>query len=327
MQPRKLIRTFFAAAIAAVLVAAGPAAAEDYPTKPIHLVVPFAPGGVTDILGRFLAQRLGTAYGQPVVVENRPGVSGHIGAQLVAKSPGDGYTLLIGTIGIHSAYSVYSKLSYDPATELQPIMVLGESPNIVLVAPSSPYKTFGDFLADVKAHPGKLNFASAGPGSSVHMVTVLFEQMSGTQMTHVAYKGSGPALVDLMAGRIQVMFDNFSSSIALVKSGKLRALAVTSAQRDPRLPGVPTIAESGVPGYEAVIWLGLLAPKGTPPSIVSRLNAEIAKIQNRPEVRQEWASQGALPMVMPPEEFTRYLNDDIVKWERIVKISGAKADQ
>lgn len=326
MQPRKLIRTFFAAAIAAVLVAAGPAAAEDYPTKPIHLVVPFAPGGVTDILGRFLAQRLGTAYGQPVVVENRPGVSGHIGAQLVAKSPGDGYTLLIGTIGIHSAYSVYSKLSYDPATELQPIMVLGESPNIVLVPPSSPYKTFGDFLADVKAHPGKLNFASAGPGSSVHMVTVLFEQMSGTQMTHVAYKGSGPALVDLMAGRIQVMFDNFSSSIALVKSGKLRALAVTSAQRDPRLPGVPTIGESGVPGYAGTSWFTLAAPASMPKALVDKLNHDATKVMTTPEATRQLEALGLTLTPNTPEQAAAFFKTETVKWTKVIQAAHVRLD-
>ena len=326
MQPRKLIRTFFAAAIAAVLVAAGPAAAEDYPTKPIHLVVPFAPGGVTDILGRFLAQRLGAAYGQPVVVENRPGVSGHIGAQMVAKSPGDGYTLLIGTIGIHSAYSVYSRLSYNPATELQPIMVLGESPNIVLVPPSSPYRTFGDFLADVKAHPGKLNFASAGPGSSVHMVTVLFEQMSGTQMTHVAYKGSGPALVDLMAGRIQVMFDNFSSSIALVKSGKLRALAVTSAQRDPRLPGVPTIAESGVPGYAGTSWFTLAAPASMPKALVDKLNHDATKVMTTPEATRQLQALGLTLTPNTPEQAAAFFKTETVKWTKVIEAAHVKLD-
>ncbi|MGA8033872.1 MAG: tripartite tricarboxylate transporter substrate binding protein [Casimicrobiaceae bacterium] len=326
MQPRKLIRTFFAAAIAAVLVAAGPAAAEDYPTKPIHLVVPFAPGGVTDILGRFLAQRLGAAYGQPVVVENRPGVSGHIGAQMVAKSPGDGYTLLIGTIGIHSAYSVYSKLSYNPATELQPIMVLGESPNIVLVPPSSPYRTFGDFLADVKAHPGKLNFASAGPGSSVHMVTVLFEQMSGTQMTHVAYKGSGPALVDLMAGRIQVMFDNFSSSIALVKSGKLRALAVTSAKRDPRLPGVPTIGESGVPGYAGTSWFTLAAPASMPKVLVDKLNHDATKVMTTPEATRQLEALGLTLTPNTPEEAAAFFKTETVKWTKVIEAAHVRLD-
>jgi len=326
MQPRKLIRTFFAAAIAAVLVAAGPAAAEDYPTKPIHLVVPFAPGGVTDILGRFLAQRLGAAYGQPVVVENRPGVSGHIGAQMVAKSPGDGYTLLIGTIGIHSAYSVYSRLSYNPATELQPIMVLGESPNIVLVPPSSPYRTFGDFLADVKAHPGKLNFASAGPGSSVHMVTVLFEQMSGTQMTHVAYKGSGPALVDLMAGRIQVMFDNFSSSIALVKSGKLRALAVTSAKRDPRLPGVPTIGESGVPGYAGTSWFTLAAPASMPKVLVDTLNHDATKVMTTPEATRQLEALGLTLTPNTPEEAAAFFKTETVKWTKVIEAAHVRLD-
>lgn len=326
MNPRNLIRTFFAAATAAVLVAAGPAAAEDYPTKPIHLVVPFAPGGVTDILGRFLAQRLGAAYGQNVIVENRPGVSGHIGAQMVAKSPGDGYTLLIGTIGIHSAYSVYSKLSYDPATELQPIMVLGESPNIVLVPPSSPYRTFGDFMADAKAHPGKLNFASAGPGSSVHMVTVLFEQMSGAQMTHVAYKGSGPALVDLMAGRIQVMFDNFSSSIALVKSGKLRALAVTSAQRDPRLSGVPTIAESGVPGYAGTSWFTLAAPAGMPKALVERLNHDATKVMTTPEATRQLEALGLTLTPNTPEQAAAFFKTETVKWNKVIEAAHVKLD-
>jgi len=302
------------------------ALAQDYPNKTIHLVVPFAPAGATDILGRIIAERLAPAYGQSVVVDNRPGASGHLGAQIVAKAPGDGYTLLVGTIGIHAAYASYRKLNYDPAAELQPVMVIGESPNIVLVPANSPYKTFADFLADAKANPGKLNYASAGPGSSVHMVTALFELASGTHLNHVPYKGSGPALIDLMGGQVQVMFDNMSSGLPHVQSGKLRALAVTGPQRDPRLPNVPTIAEAGVPGYSGTSWFTLAAPRSMPAALVDKLNHDVQQALTSPEAAARLNKLGITFTPNTPAQAAAYFKSETVKWNRVIEAAKLQFD-
>jgi tripartite-type tricarboxylate transporter receptor subunit TctC len=326
MHAGRLIRSFVVAALAVVAGVAGIVHAQDFPTRPIRLVVPFPPGGVTDILGRLLSERLGPAYGQTIVVENRPGASGHIGAQMVAKAPGDGYTLMIGTIGIHAAYSAYRKLGYDPAAELQPVMVLGESPNIVLVPASSPYRTFAEFLADVKANPGKVTYGSAGPGSSIHMVTALFELQSGAKMTHVPYKGSGPALVDLIGGQIQVMFENFSSGIGHVKSGKLRVLAVTSAQRDPRLPDVPTVAEAGVPGYSATSWFTIAAPRGMPAGLVEKVNRDATRVLTTPEATAQLAALGVTLTPNTPAEAAAFFRTETVKWNRVIEAANLTLD-
>jgi tripartite-type tricarboxylate transporter receptor subunit TctC len=326
MHAGRLIRSFVVAALAVVASVAGIVHAQDFPTRPIRLVVPFPPGGVTDILGRLVSERLGPAYGQTFIVENRPGASGHIGAQMVAKAPGDGYTLMIGTIGIHAAYSAYRKLGYDPAAELQPVMVLGESPNIVLVPASSPYRTFAEFLADVKANPGKVTYGSAGPGSSIHMVTALFELQSGAKMTHVPYKGSGPALVDLIGGQIQVMFENFSSGIGHVKSGKLRVLAVTSAQRDPRLPDVPTVAEAGVPGYSATSWFTIAAPRGMPAGLVEKVNRDATRVLTTPEATAQLAALGVTLTPNTPAEAAAFFRTETVKWNRVIEAANLTLD-
>ncbi len=308
------------------LCIAGFATAQDFPSRPIRLVVPFAPGGATDILGRIISERLGPVYGQSIIVDNKPGASGHVGAQIVAKAPGDGYTLMVGTIGIHAAYSAYRKLGYDPAVELQPVMILGEAPNIVLVPANSPYRTFADLLADAKANPGKINYGSAGPGSSIHMVTALFEQMSGARMTHVPYKGSGPALVDLIGGQIQVMFENFSSGIAHVKSGKLRVLAVTSAKRDPRLPDVPTIAEAGVPGYSATSWFTLAAPRSMPASMVEKLNRDALRVLTTPEATAQLDALAITLTPNTPAEAAAFFKSETVKWSRVIDVAKMQLD-
>ena len=300
--------------------------AQDYPNRPIRLVVPFPPGGTTDILGRLAAERLSAEYKQPVVVENRPGASGHLGAQQVAKAPGDGYTLLAGTIGIHAAYASYRKLGYDPAVELQPIAVLGEGANIVLVPAASPYKTFGQFMADAKASPGKINYASAGPGSSVHMVTALFEVMSGARMTHIAYKGSGPALVDVISGQVQVIFDNLSSGLPHVKSGKLRVLAVTSEKRDPKLPDVPTIAEAGLPGYAATSWFTLAAPSSLPANLVEKLNKDVHRAMATPEAQARLDALGVIFTPNTPAEARAYFKSETVKWNRVIEAANLRLD-
>jgi tripartite-type tricarboxylate transporter receptor subunit TctC len=305
---------------------ATPAAAQDYPAKPVRIVVPFAPGGASDILGRLVAERLGEHYKQSFIVENKPGASGHIGAQQVAKAAGDGYTLMIGTIGIHAAYASYTKLGYDPARELQPIMVLGESPNIVVVPAASPYKTFGDFLADARANPGKINYASAGPGSSIHMVTALFENMSGARLTHVPYKGSGPALVDLIGGQIQVMFENFSSGMPHVKSGKLRVLAVTTGSRERRIPDVPTVAEAGVPGYAGSSWFTFAAPRSVPGSIVEKLNRDLQAQLQAPEAQAKLETLGINFTPNTPAQAEAYFKSETVKWNAVIKAANLKLD-
>jgi tripartite-type tricarboxylate transporter receptor subunit TctC len=289
-------------------------------------VVPFAPAGATDILGRIIAERLGAVYGQSIVVDNKTGASGHLGAQIVAKSPGDGYTLLIGTIGIHAAYASYTKLTYSPAKELQPVMIIGEAPNLVLVPANSPYKTFADFLADAKANPGKINYASAGPGSSVHMVTALFELASGVRLNHVAYRGSGPALVDLISGQVDVMFDNISSGMPHVQSGKLRALAVTGPKRDARFPNVPTIAEAGVPGYSGTSWFTLAAPASMPAPLANKLNKDVQRVLVSPEVVARYDKLGITYTPNTPAEAAAFFKSETAKWNRVIQAANLQLD-
>ncbi len=319
-----LLRSLLLAVTLCCMAAA--AAAQDYPNRTIRLVVPFPPAGVTDILGRILSERLGSIYSQSVVVENRGGASGHLGAQMVAKAPGDGYTLMVGTIGIHAAYASYRKLSYDPATELQPILILGEAPNLVLVPASSPYKSFADFLADAKAHPGKISYASAGAGSSVHMVTALFELVSGTKLNHVPYKGSGPALIDLMGGQVQVMFENMSSGLVHVKSGKLRALAVTGAARDPRFPNVPTVAEAGVPGYSGTSWFTLAAPRSMPAALVEKINKDVLRALATPEAHARFDNLGITFTPNSPAQAAAFIKSETVKWTRVIQTANLQLD-
>ncbi len=310
--------------VAATLSSA--AFAQDYPNRQIRVVAPLAPGGAVDILARVVSERLGQHYGQTLIVENKPGASGHIGAQQVAKSPADGYTLMVGTIGIHAAYASYRKLSYQPSTDLQPVMILGEAPNIVVVPTDSPYKTFKDFLADAKQRPGMVTYASAGPGSSIHMVTALFELMAGVKMNHVPYKGSGPALVDLAGGRVDVMFDNMSSGMPHVKSGKLRILAVTTGERDKRLPDVPTIAESGVPGYAGSSWFTLAAPAGVPAPLIEKLNRDVTQVLATPEVASRLDSLGMTFKPHSPAEASTFIRTETVKWNRVIEATQLQLD-
>src|SRR4029453_1006317 len=248
------------------------------PPKPVRVVVPFPAGGTTDILARAAAQKLSETWGQQAIVDNRPGAGGNIGAELVAKSAPDGYTLLMGTVGTHAINaSLYPKMPYDHVKDFAPVILVAGVPNVLVVHPSLPVNSVQELIAYAKANPGKLNFASSGNGTSIHLSGELFKVMTGVQMTHVPYKGSAPALQDLIGGQVQLMFDNLPPSPPQIKAGKLRALGVTSAARAPALPDLPTIAESGLPGFEASSWFGVLVPAGTPPSIVTKLNAEIAK--------------------------------------------------
>ena len=311
----------------AALASASLCLAQDYPTKPIKIVLPFAAGGPADIYARFLGARLTDALGQPVVVDDRPGAGSIIGTDLVAKSAPDGYTLLMMSNTHTVNETLIPNRQYQLMRDFVPVATVNYSDLVLVVHPSTGFTSLTELIRFAKANPGKLNYASSGPGTPYHMAGELFKAMAGVDIVHVPYKGSSGARTEVLGGQVQMMFDAVTTMSEHARTGRVVALGTTGKTRSAVLPNVPTISEAGVPGYEAVIWLGLMAPKGTPPQIVDRLNAEIAKIQNRPEVRQEWLSQGAVPMVMTPEEFGRYLDEDIVKWARIVKISGAKPDQ
>ena len=315
--------------LAALLVAgaAATAQAQTYPSKPIRMIVPFPPGGTTDILARAIGAELTKAWGQPVVIENRPGAGGNIGSEAVAKSPGDGYTLLMGTVGTHGINpSLYKKMPYDAVKDFAPVTLVALVPNILVVHPSVPAKSVVELIALAKKQPGKLTYASSGNGTSIHLSGALFESLTGVQMVHVPYKGSAPAVTDLLGGQVNMMFDNMPSALPHVKAGKLRPLGVTSAKRSPAVPDVPTIAEAGVKGYEASSWFGVLAPARTPKDIVAKLNAGIAKSLGTPEMKEKLSSQGAEPVGNTPEQFGAFIRAEIDKWAKVVKASGATVD-
>ena len=322
------------AAMAAWALVAGPALADTWPTKTVRIVVPFAPGGTTDILARAIAPELSKALGQPVIVDNRAGAGGNVGAEIVARSPNDGYTLLMGTVGTHGINrALYPKLPYDPIKDFAPITLVAAVPNVMEMnvdkAKALNINNVGDFVKYAKANPGKLNMASSGSGTSIHLSGELFKSMTGSYMTHIPYRGSGPALMDMVGGNADVMFDNLPSSLPQIKGGKLKALAVTSAQRSPALPDVPTVAEAGGPllkGYEASSWFGLLAPAGTPPEIVNRIQQEVAKSLSTPAIKEKMVAQGAIPSGNTPAEFAKLIESEHEKWAKVVKASGAKVD-
>ena len=326
-------RTLVALSVAAIAAMPGLATAQTaWPSKPVRIVVPFAPGGTTDILARVLAPELSKVFGQSFVVDNRAGAGGNIGAEVVAKSPADGYTLLMGTVGTHGINkSLYAKLPYDPQKEFAPITLVAGVPNVMVMntkrAQALGINTVADFVKYAKANPGKLNMASSGNGTSIHLAGELFKSRTGIFMTHIPYRGSGPAMADMLAGSMDVMFDNLPSAMPHIQSGSLKAFAVTSAVRSAALPDVPTVAEAGnLPGFEASSWFGLLAPAGTPPEVVSRLQQESAKALGLPAVKERLLAQGAIPSGNTPQEFTRLINDEIVKWAAVVKASGARVD-
>jgi tripartite-type tricarboxylate transporter receptor subunit TctC len=316
----------FVLALVAMLVGVG-ASAQDYPSRPVKIVVPFAAGGPADVYARFLAQRLQDAMGQPFVVEDRPGGGSVVGTEVVAKSPADGYTLLLMSNTHTVNESLMPQKPFQLMRDFTPVAPINYSDLVLVVNPSVPAKSLQELIAMAKAQPGKLNYASSGPGTPYHMAGELFKAMAGLDIVHVPYKESSGARTGVLGGQVEMMFDAVTVMNEHVKAGKVRALATSGKARSSVMPDVPTLAEAGVPGYEAVIWLGLIAPKNTPPAIVNRLNAEITKIVARPDVQAEWAKQGASAMSMTPAAFERYLADDIVKWERIVKVSGARVDR
>ncbi len=309
------------------VLAAATSQAQTYPTRAITLIVPFPAGGTTDILGRFVGQALSAAWNQPVVVENRGGAGGNIGAAAVAKAAPDGYTLLVGTVGTHAINaSLYAKMPYDTLKDFAPVTQIASVPNMLVVTPSLPVGSVTELIAYAKANPGKLNMASSGNGTSIHLSGELFKVMTGVDMVHVPYKGSAPALNDLMGGQVQLMFDNMPSALPQVKGGTLKALAVTTATRSPAMPDLPTVAEAGVHGFEASSWFGVFAPAGTPKEVVAKLQTEIARILKSPEMTERLAQQGAVAVGNTPEEFGAYVQSELVKWAGVVKASGARVD-
>jgi tripartite-type tricarboxylate transporter receptor subunit TctC len=316
-----------AVGIVAGLALAGSAKAQDYPSKPIRLVVPFAAGGATDVLARLVGERLTASLGQQVVVDNRPGAGGNIGSDLVARAEPDGYTILMGAVGTHAINpSLYPKMPYDPVKDFAPVTLVASVPNVLVVNPEVPANSVQELIDLAKAKPGELNFASSGNGTSIHLSGELFKAMTGTDIVHVPYKGSGPAVTDLLGGQVQMMFDNMPSSLPHVKAGKLRALGVTSAKRSPALPEVPTIAEAGVPGYDATSWFGILAPAGTPEPVVMRLQGAIVQALGEPEMRQRMADLGAEPVGDTPAEFGQFIAAELAKWAKVVNDAGVKLE-
>src|SRR5918994_5767438 len=288
-------------------VLAFPAAAQ-YPNKPLRLIVPFAPGGSTDIFARLLAERAQGPLGQPVVVENRAGAAGNLGANEVVKAAPDGYTLLMATTGVMAINnSLYKNMTYDAAKDLEPVLFVASITNVLIVPPDSPAKNVSDLVAIAKKEPGKLSFASSGAGSSTHMSAELFKSLSGTDILHVPYKGSGQAMPDLMSGRVTMMFENAPGAVSHIKAGKVRALAVTGLKRSPAMPELPTVAESGLPGYESLSWSGIAVPTGTPRDVIERLNRDLNAVLAAPEMRQKLAEQGAETIGGPPEAFAQHI--------------------
>ena len=326
------LRPAFATALFAVIIASGlacatPAAAQAFPAKPARLVVPFPPGGPLDATGRAIAQKLTEAWGQSVIVENKPGAGGNIGADYVAKSPADGYTIVMGALSTHAVNpSLYPKMPYDAKKDFAPITLVAVTPNVLVVNPGLPVQSVGELIAYAKAHPGKLSFGSGSIGSAGHLAGELFKVDAGVDMVHVPYKGAAPAMQALLAGDTQLMFDNLASAMSQVKAGKLRALAVTTAQRSKLAPELPTMAEAGVSGFDISTWFGLLAPAGTPPAIVEKWNADVTKILSAPDMRERLASQGAEAAPDTPADFAGFIDAELVKYARIVKASGAKVD-
>jgi tripartite-type tricarboxylate transporter receptor subunit TctC len=309
-----------------------PAHAQTWPSKPVRIIVPFPPGGTTDIVARSIGVELQRMWQHPVVIENRAGAGGNIGADAVAKSPADGYTLLMGTVGTHAInQALYaqsgSKMPFDPAKDFVPITLVAGVPNVMVINAKLPVNSVAEFIAYAKARPGQINMASSGNGTSIHLTGELFKTVTGTYMVHFPYRGSAPAVTDLITGNMNVMFDNLPSALPHIKSGRLKALAVTSRTRSPALPDVPTIEEAaGLKGFDASSWFGLFAPAGTPRTVVDKIQADVAKALAQPAVRERFVAQGADPGGNTPDQFAAFIRAETDKWTRVVKFSNAKVD-
>ena len=314
---------WFAVAVFRTMPDAG---AQTYPDRPLRLVVPFATGGTSDILARFVAPPLWAALGQPVVVDNRPGAGSNVGNEIVAKAPADGYTLLMATPALASNQALYGKLNYDPVANFAPVTLVAEIPIALVVHPSMPTKSVKELVALAKAQPDKLNFGSSGNGGIGHLVGEMFKTATGVNMIHVPYKGNGPALVDLMSGVLNLTFTDIAGGMPYIKAGKMRPLAIASKRRSALLPDVPTMIEAGVPGFEATTWFAVFATGGTPQPVVNRLNAEIVKAVHAPEMRDRLTNLGCEVVGNKPEELAAFLKAEMVKWSKVIKESGAKID-
>jgi tripartite-type tricarboxylate transporter receptor subunit TctC len=324
--PRRRLPALLAASLAAVLAAPG-ARAESFPDHSVRIVVPFPPGGSNDITARVLAQKLSERWGHQAVVDNRAGAGGNVGAELVAKAPADGYTLLLAAPGpLTVNQSLFRNLPFDPAKDFAPVALVASVPNVLMVHPSVPAKTVGELIALARQQPGQLNFGSSGNGSTNHLAGELFKTMAGIDIVHVPYKGAAPAMNDLIGGHIPMMFDNMPAALAQIKAGTVRPLAVASATRAAALPDVPTVAEAGLPGFEAMSWFGLVAPAGTPPAAMERLEADAKAVLAMPEVARRYAELGAEPGRLTGDAFGAFLRSETAKWSKVVETSGARLD-
>jgi tripartite-type tricarboxylate transporter receptor subunit TctC len=318
-----MARVGYALALCAVTCAVY---AQDYPSRPIRMVAPFAPGGATDLLARVMGQKMTERFGQSVIIDNRVGAGGNIGAEIVAKAPPDGYTLLLGGVPHAIGMSLYKKLGYDLAKDLAPVAMIATFPSAIVLHPSLPAKSVKELIGLARSQPGQLNFGSAGNGSPNHLALELFNTMAKVKMTHVPYKGTGQMAIDLVAGQLQLASMGFPAALQNVKAGKLRVIAVTSASRSPLLPDVPTVAETGLPGFDVTSWYGVFGPAALPAEIASKLNAEIGTMTAASDVRERFAALGAEPAKMSSDEFGRYVKAEVARWARVVKESGARLD-
>jgi len=320
---------FFAGAAVVGAVAtmgAGVCLAQDYPAKPIRMVIPFSPGGATDVPGRLLAQKLSETLGHQVVVDNRPGAGSIIGTDIVAKALPDGYTLLMTATPYVISVNLHKKLPFDPARDFVPVTQFGSGPNVLVVHPSLPAKSVQELLGLARSQPGKIDYASSGNGSAQHLFGALFLSMANVKMTHIPYKGSGPATADLLGGQVKVGFPGIAIVVPHHKSGRLRALGVTTAKRSSQMPDVPSIAEAGVPGYDATLWLGITAPRGTPRPVIARLNKEIASALRQPDLREAFARSGTDPVPSTPEAFGAFIQAEQAKWGKVIREIGLQVD-
>jgi tripartite-type tricarboxylate transporter receptor subunit TctC len=318
--------TLAAAALSLAVLAPSPLHAQDYPSRPVKVVVPFSPGGAVDGPMRVIAQELSKRLGQQVIVENKPGAGATIGSELVAKAAPDGYTLLLASQTNAISATLYPRLAFDPIEDFVPICLIGREPGVLVVHPALPVKTFQEFVAYVKARPGEVDYASSGNGSGQHLFAALLASMTGLKMNHIPYKGSGQATTDLLGGQVPVSIPGTAGMVGHIKAGKLRALAVTGARRSPQLPDVPTVMESGVPGYEAYVWMGLLAPKGTPAPIVEKVHRDLLQALATPEVKAYMATAGIEIVGSTPAEFGRFFRAEKDQWARVIRETGAKVD-
>ncbi len=319
-----LVRVLAAFAVALMLVPQS--FAQSYPVKPIKIVVPYPPGGFNDTLGRTLAAKFTEAWGQPAVVENKPGANTVIGVDHVAKSAPDGYTLLIVAFPFAVTPSLIKSMPYDTVKDFEPVILAATSPNLLVVNPQLPVKNVAELIALAKSRPGSLNYASTGNGSSNHISMELFKNLAGVDITHIPYKGSAPAVTDLLGGQVMLMFDNVPNVLPQVKAGRLRALATSGDKRTSLAPEIPTVAEAGVPGFEVTVWFGLVAPAGTPRAVVQKLNAEVTKILAMPDVRERFMAQGVEPQGSTPEQFGEHIRSQMVRWAKVVQDAGVKAE-